>query len=157
MAETVLPDVYIEVRAEGLIAPTPITVGRMGIVGTASKGPLLEPTTLNNKQDARRQFGNPDAFADGGDLTLVRAIELAYDGGAGTVIAVRVSGKDAGGHPAAVAAKKDLASPGGTAATLSANSPGTWASDMTVEVADAANNAFVRDETHDGPNLTLSH
>ena len=31
MAETILPDVYIEVRSEGLIAPTPVSVGRMGI------------------------------------------------------------------------------------------------------------------------------
>jgi Phage tail sheath protein subtilisin-like domain/Phage tail sheath C-terminal domain len=158
MAETVLPDVYIEVRAEGLIAPPQITVGRMGIVGTASKGPLLTPTILNSAVDARREFGVADAFEDNSpdELTLVRAIELAYAGGATTVYGVRVSGEQ-GGNPTAVAATRDLASPGGTAATLTANSPGDWAEDMTVEVADATEDPFIRGEQHDGPNVTLSH
>src|SRR3954447_10276923 len=127
MAETVLPDVYIDVRAEGLIAPAQITVGRMGIVGTASRGELLAPTIVNSAQDAHRAFGDYDQFQDGtqGELTLVRAIELAYAGGATTVYGVRVSGRDAGGNPTAAAASRRLASPGGTAATLTANSPGT--------------------------------
>jgi tail sheath protein len=161
MAETVLPDVYIEVRSEGLIAPAQITVGRMGIVGTASKGPLLKPTPLNSKQDAHRAFGDPDAFQDGthNELTLVRAIDLAYDGGASTVYAVRVSGV-AGGHPTATGASRDLASPtpGGTAATLTAKSPGAWANEMTVQVEDATDNPFVRDEEHPGgAAITLTH
>jgi hypothetical protein len=160
MAETVLPDVYIEVRSEGLIAPAQITVGRMGIVGTASKGPLLTPTVLNSKQDAHRAFGDPDQFQDGtqDELTLVRAIDLAYGGGATTVYAVRVSALDAGGDPTATAASRALASPGGTAATLNAKSPGTWANEMTVEVADATENPFVRGEEYPGgAAISLAH
>jgi hypothetical protein len=160
MAETVLPDVYIEVRSEGLIAPAQITVGRMGIVGTASKGPLLKPTPLNSKQDAHRAFGDPDPFQDGtaDELTLVRAIDLAYDGGASTVYAVRVSGVGGGGAPTASAASRDLASPGGTAATLTAKTPGTWAEEMTVQVEDATENPFVRNEEHSGGGaITLAH
>ena len=158
MAETVLPDVYIEVRAEGLIAPPQITVGRMGIVGTASRGPLLTPRILNSAVDARREFGVADAFEDNtpDELTLTRAIELAYAGGATTVYGVRVSG-ESGGNPTAVAASRDLASPGGTAATLTANSPGAWAVEMTVEVADATDDPFIRGEQHDGSDPTLSH
>jgi hypothetical protein len=160
MAETVLPDVYIEVRSEGLIVPTPITVGRMGIVGTASKGPLLTPTALNNKQDAHRLFGDPDQFVDGtqDELTLVRAIDLAYDGGATTVYAVRVSGVDGGGNPTAVAASRQLSSPGGAAATLEAKTPGAWANEMTVEVANATENPFVRgEEQSGGAPISLAH
>jgi Phage tail sheath C-terminal domain/Phage tail sheath protein subtilisin-like domain len=159
MAEAVLPDVYIDVRAEGLIAPAQITVGRMGIVGTASRGELLTPTILNSKQDARRLFGGYDAFQDGtqGELTLVRALELAYDGGATTVFGVRVTGRDGGGNPTAVPGTRNLASPGGVAATLTAASPGTWAEELTVEVEDATENPFVREElTGPGP-LSLSH
>ena len=48
------------------------------------------------------------------------------------------------------AASRLLASPGGTAATLTANSPGTWGNDLTVEVADATQNPFVRGEEHPG-------
>jgi Phage tail sheath C-terminal domain len=160
MAETVLPDVYIEVRSEGLIAPAQVTVGRMGIVGTASKGPLLTPTALNSKQDAHSAFGDPDAFQDGtqDELTLVRAIDLAYDGGASTVYAVRVSGVDGGGNPTATAASRALGSPGGTAATLTAKSPGAWANEMTVQVEDATENPFVRGEEHlGGGAVTLAH
>jgi Phage tail sheath protein subtilisin-like domain/Phage tail sheath C-terminal domain len=161
MAETILPDVYIDVRAEGLIAPAQITVGRMGIVGTASRGPLLTPTNLSSKQDARRLFGTPDAFADASpnELTLVRAIEFAYDGGATTVYAVRVSGRS-GGNPTAVAATRTLgAQGGGNTAVLTAASPGTWGNQMTVEVAAATTNPYVRDESHDGnpAGVTLSH
>jgi tail sheath protein len=160
MAETILPDVYIEVRAEGLIAPAQITVGRMGIVGTASRGPLLEPETLSSAQDARRVFGEPDAFEDNtpDELTLVRAIELAYAGGATTVFGVRVSGRDANDDPTAVAATRALASPGGTSATLTASSPGSWGDELTVEVADAARDPYVRGEEHPGAAaVSLAH
>ena len=43
MAEMILPGVYIEVRPEGLIAPGQITVGNVGVVGTAARGPLARP------------------------------------------------------------------------------------------------------------------
>jgi tail sheath protein len=149
MAETILPDVYIEVRAEGLIAPAQITVGRMGIVGTASKGELYEPKTLSSAQDARAEFGEPDAFVTPNELTLVRAIELAYAGGATTVFGVRVAGGTRA-NPSAVAGTLELASTAGPAATLTAKTPGTWAEDLTVEVTDAALNPYVREERHVG-------
>jgi hypothetical protein len=160
MAETILPDVYIEVRAEGLIAPAQVTVGRMGIVGTANRGPLLDAQILSSAQDARRVFGEPDAFTDNtpNELTLVRAIELAYAGGATTVFGVRVSGKNGGGKPTAVAAKRALPSATGTSATLTARSPGTWASNLTVEVTAATRDPYVRDESHPGAAaISLSH
>ena len=40
IAEMVIPGTYIEVRAEGLIGVGGIVTGNIGIVGTASRGPV---------------------------------------------------------------------------------------------------------------------
>jgi hypothetical protein len=96
MAETVLPGVSIEVRDEGLIVPTAITVGNLGVVGTASKGPVDQPVILASYAEARARFGEYDLWQGGtaDELTLTRALELAFQHGATTAIAVRVSEKD---------------------------------------------------------------
>jgi len=44
----ILPGVYIEVRAEALIAPGQVTVGNLGVVGTASKGTIGQSILLSN-------------------------------------------------------------------------------------------------------------
>src|SRR5207247_11230332 len=93
MAEMVLPGVYIDVRPEGLIVPTRGSVSNVGIVGTASKGPLGKPILLGNYGEARDVFGDYDAWQKGeaNELTLVRALEQVFNNGATTVIAVRVA------------------------------------------------------------------
>ena len=93
MPEMVLPGVYIEVRPEGLIIPGQVTVGNIGIVGTASKGKIGEPILLGSYADARQALGPYDPWIDGtqNELTLVRALELAFSTGATTVFAVRVA------------------------------------------------------------------
>ena len=80
----------------------------------------------------------------------MRAIELAYDGGATTVFGVRVSAVDGTGGPTAVAATRDLPSPGGTSATVTASTSGSWGNALTVEVAAAAQNPYLRGEEHTG-------
>ena len=40
IAEMVIPGTYIEVRAEGLISVGSIATGNIGVVGTASRGPV---------------------------------------------------------------------------------------------------------------------
>ncbi|MCZ7627042.1 MAG: hypothetical protein M5R38_15870 [Candidatus Methylomirabilis sp.] len=62
MAEMVLPGVYIEVRPEGLIVPGRVTVGNLGVVGTANKGPVGVSVILGSYTEAREQFGNYDSF-----------------------------------------------------------------------------------------------
>jgi hypothetical protein len=95
MAEMILPGTYIEVRAEGLIRPGSVSVGNIGIVGTASRGKLNKVYTPANIGDARDIFGEPDAYKSGGrELTLIRALELAYANGAQRVFAVRVASED---------------------------------------------------------------
>lgn len=148
MAEMILPGTYIEVRPEGLIVPGRVTVGTIGIVGTASKGPIGDPTILGSYLEARARFGNYDEWVDGEDnalkLTLVRALELAFNHGATSVIALRV-GSD-------TAAKADylLSSDSGECVRLSAKTEGTWGNNLQVKVSTADEPAYVENEEHTG-------
>lgn len=146
MAEMILPGVYIEVRPEGLIVPGRVTVGNVGIVGTASKGAIGKPVILGSYAEARDRFGLYDAWNDGaGKLTLVRALEQAYNNGATTVIAVRVADETqakASSYPLKLASDTD-------AVKLSAKSAGTWGDGLSINVFDAIEDAFVSDEKVD--------
>lgn len=153
MAELVLPGVYIEVRPEALIVPGAVTVGNIGIVGTARQGPVGEVKVLGSYAEAREVFGAYDAFdnpeTSDNPLTLVRALELAYSNRASTVFAIRITDTEATGdaenliaawgtYTAARKAFHNVASSGGVAANLSAKTPhGTWGNSITIEVEDA--------------------
>ncbi len=94
MTEMILPGTYIEVRAEKLIVPGPIAIGNVGIVGTARRGQLNKVYTPSNIGEAREIFGPTDAFdhpEESPELTLIRALELAYANGAQRIYAVRVA------------------------------------------------------------------
>ncbi|WP_020579060.1 phage tail sheath subtilisin-like domain-containing protein [Actinopolymorpha alba] len=153
MTEAVLPGVLIEVRPEALITPGAITVGNVGVVGTAAKGPIGVPQLLGSYADAVARFGAYDRWVAGapGVLTLTRALEQAYRFGASTVWAVRIA------DPNAAAATLDLASPSGDCVRIAAKTPGTWGNDLTVSVSTATANAVVREETVAGTPLTLAH
>ncbi len=162
MAEIILPGVYIETRAEGLIVPGRVTVGNVGVVGTASKGSIGEPTLLSNYSEAQQQFGRYDSFYDDPELrnpradslTLVRALEQVFGNGATTVFAVRIAG--------ASAAKASLTLKSGPddCVTLTAKSEGAWGNGLQINVAalgtaDAA--PFVEDEAVPPTAPTLAH
>lgn len=136
MAELIIPGTYIDVRAEGLISAGRVATGIVGVVGTASAGPVGVPVTLSGFANARDVFGLPDDFdnpADGANpLTLTRALQQIYGNGASTVIAVRVARSTAA---AATFAVKDGA--GHTVAVLSALTPGTWGNDIQLSVSEA--------------------
>jgi hypothetical protein len=151
MSEAILPGVYIEVRPEGLIVPGQISVGNLGVVGTASKGEVGKSTLVSDYGDARQKFGAYDSFIDPvtgkrrvNELTLVRALEQAFAYGATTVFAVRV---------AAAASVKEAAfvlmNGADKVVTLTAKSAGTWGNDLKVNVAAAEESAFIEDETVD--------
>jgi len=95
MAELIVPGTSIEVRAEGLIIPGRVSISNVAIVGTARRGPVNVVMTPSNIGEARDIFGTPDAFNTPEEVdapfTLVRALELAYLGGAQRVYAVRVA------------------------------------------------------------------
>ena len=152
MTEMVLPGTYIEVRPEGLIVPGRVSVGTVGVIGTAQKGPLNTPTPVAGFLDARDRFGHYDPWVDGAsdELTLVRAIEIAAAHGATSIIAVRVSAADANGDPTATAATYTLSSASGPCVVLAAESPGTWGNEIKVQVVAADEPAFVGPETHAG-------
>ena len=64
IAEMVIPGTYIEVRAEGLISVGSIATGNIGVVGTASRGPVDTVVPLGSYADALDTFGAYDAFKD---------------------------------------------------------------------------------------------
>jgi hypothetical protein len=149
MAEMILPGVYIDVRAEGLISPGQVTIGNLGVIGTASKGPLGVPVILSTFAEAKEKFGPYDAWNNGAaQLNLVRALELAFSFGATTVFAVRL-GKDALDNDPP-SASLTLNSTSGACVTLKAATPGTWGNDLLANVSAADDQAFIDNEGHQG-------
>jgi hypothetical protein len=147
IAEMIIPGTYIEVRAEGLISVGSIATGNIGVVGTASKGPVGEIVPLGSYSDALDAFGDYDAFANpnvvGSPLTLTRTIEQLYTGGAGSVYAVRI----ANGTP--TAAHADVHASGAAAGfTLTASDTGTFGNSIEYTVVNQGTDAQ--------PNWTLT-
>ncbi len=169
MPELILPGVFIETRAEALIVPGPISVGNIGIVGTARQGPIGEVKILSSLAEAREIFGATDAFDNpetaSKPLTLVRALELAYANGASTVFAVRVTKTEtaaagenfiAAWNLNTTARKAEFKVAGDTvaattAAILKAATHGSWGNSISVNVFDAEEESFIAEEQHDGP------
>ena len=147
MTEMVVPGTYITVRAEGLISAGRVATGIVGVVGTAANGPMGEPITLSGLTDARARFGLPDDFdrpENGANpLTLFRALEHIYGNGAASVMAVRVAGAS---QSSATFVVQDA--DGANVAVLSAQTPGTWANDIKIQIDSAEDPCRVEDETH---------
>jgi hypothetical protein len=141
MADLILPGVYIETRAEALIVSGPISAGNIGIVGTASQGPIGEVQILGSYADAREIYGAYDPYTGPNSLTLVRALELAYNNGASTVFAVRVAGT---GVNAPAAATLPVVNPNANIFNLVAREVGTFGNGITINIVDAAPSAGVR-------------
>jgi hypothetical protein len=125
------PGTYVEVRAEGLIAATTPATGNIGICGTAAKGAVDDVVALGSYAEAVDAFGAYDPVGEpleeNNPLTLVRALEQAYSGGARNVFAVRA----ANGDPAP--SSLDVQAEGAQAGfTLTANVGGTWGNLITV-------------------------
>jgi hypothetical protein len=160
MAEMILPGTYIDVRPEGLIAPGQISVGNIGVVGTAAKGPIGVPQLLGSMSDALQTFYAYDSWIDPAtkakrtnELTLTRALELAFDFGGTIVYAVRVASN--------AAAKAAYSLPSGvapeTTVVLTAKSEGTWANDgLGANVTAAVQDAYVKDELHLGTEAPIA-
>jgi tail sheath protein len=148
IGEMILPGTYIDVRAEGLIGVGGISVGNVGVVGTASRGPLNEVKVLASYAEALDTFGDYDRWdpaASTPNLTLTRTLEQVFAGGASTVYAVRVA--TSGGAAMASASWKVQENPTTDLFTFAALTPGTWANGLRATL----------DATGSGPvTLTLS-
>jgi hypothetical protein len=148
MVEMIIPGTYITVRSEGLISAGRLATGIVGVVGTAASGPVGEPVTLSGLANAREVFGLPDDFgqpADGSNpLTLMRALEQLYNNGASNVVAVRVAGSSKSKTTYAV---RD--SNGNPTVNLVAKTPGTWANNLQIEVAEAEEDCLIESEGYE--------
>lgn len=146
IGEMVIPGTYIEVRAEGLIAVGAIATGNVGIVGTAARGPVETVRAIGSLAEAVDLYGGPDPFGDprltGAPLTLIRALEQVYAGGARNVFAVRVANgtpaaaslavQATGAQPAFTLTARGVAGEDGTEL---AGSSGSWGRDIEATVA----------------------
>jgi hypothetical protein len=143
----VVPGTYITVRTEGLISAGRVATGIVGVVGTAANGPIGVPITLSGLTDAQARFGLSDSFdrpEDGANpLTLFRALEHIYSNGAASVVAVRVAGPSQSSSTFAVQDADGL-----SVAVLSAQTPGTWANNIRIQIDPAEDPCRVEDETH---------
>jgi len=141
IAEMVIPGTYIEVRAEGLIGVGGIVTGNIGIVGTASRGPVGKVRVLSSLADAVDLYGLPDSFGApreaGAPLSLVRTLQQAFEGGARNVFAVRVAGGTVA--PATLVLKTEADADGITLEAKAipgvAGSSGSWGRDIEVKLA----------------------
>lgn len=144
IGETILPGTYIDVRSEGLIGVGGISEGNVGVVGTASRGPLNTVQILGSYAEALDTFGDYDRWdpaASPANLTLTRTLEQVFRGGASTVYAVRIA--TPGGTPMAPASWRVLDGTGNGAATLftlTAATPGTWANPIRATLETPAGN-----------------
>ncbi|MFI9379614.1 phage tail sheath C-terminal domain-containing protein [Kutzneria sp. NPDC052558] len=155
MTEMIIPSTYVDVRAEGLISAGGVATGVLGVVGTASGGPVGQVVTLSGLAAARDLFGVPDDFdapTGAAPLTLVRALEQAYANGASSVLAVRVAGA---GSAAATFVLGDKA--GAPVATLSARAAGTDGNNIHVTVTPSTVAGSVAGEELTAPVTALRH
>ncbi|HWI65984.1 MAG TPA: phage tail sheath subtilisin-like domain-containing protein [Symbiobacteriaceae bacterium] len=142
ITEMIIPDVYIEVRAEGLIGAGGVSLANVGIVGTANRGPVGQVQMLSSAGELEAAFGTADAFTGAeSDLSLARALDLLFANGARTVYAVRTAApKDV---KEAVYALKTV--DGKVAVTLTANTPGTWGNDLGISLLKAAAPVLIKE------------
>jgi len=138
ISEMILPGTYIEVRSEGLIGVSGIATGNVGIVGTASKGPVREVQILGSYAEALDMFGSYDRFSteqNAVPLTLVRALEQVFKGGGSTIYAARI----ANGAPASatwiVKGEPPPNQPAPELIVLTAVSAGSWANSAVVTLS----------------------
>jgi hypothetical protein len=128
IAEMILPGTYIEVRSEGLIGVGSIATGNIGIVGTAARGARNQVVPLGSFAEALDRFGPYDAITSTDALTLTRALEMAFRGGARDVYAVRI----ANGDPAS--ASTMIRSESADAFRITAKDAGSYGNQITIGV-----------------------
>lgn len=142
IGEMILPGTYIDVRAEGLIGVSGISTGTIGVVGSASRGPLNTPVLLGSYSEAVDAFGAYDKWQTDGTtppLSLTRTLEQLFQGGASTIYAVRVA--NAPQDTPVKTAKWTVKGASETALfDVVATSPGSWANAAQVTLKAASGN-----------------
>lgn len=130
----VTPGVRTRVESGDLAVGAPIAMNVVGIVGTASRGPVDDAVLINSIQEAYEIYGYPDEFdatAEGQELTLTRALALVYDAGGQGCWCVRVASSSA------AKATRILDSVSGNCAVLIAATEGSWGNEIRYKVENA--------------------
>lgn len=139
ITEMIIPGVYIEVRAEGLIGAGGVSLANLGVIGTANRGAVGQVQILSSAAEVKTAFGTPGAFTGtSDDLSLARSLDLLFANGARTVYAIRVA-KNA--DPAEFV----LSNGNKAVATLTALTPGDWANNLAVSVKPAEAPVLIRE------------
>ena len=116
------PGVYIEEIPSGVRTITGVATSITAFIGSAPRGPVNEPTAVNNFGDYERRFGGLDV-----NSTMSYAVRDFYLNGGSQGLVVRVTG--AGATPATITLPG-----GGGNLVLEASSPGTWGRNLRASV-----------------------
>ncbi len=119
------PGVYIEEIASGVRTITGVATSITALIGRALRGPLNEPTVINNFSDFERAFGGLAA-----DSTLSYAVRDYYLNGGSQALIVRVAN---GAAQATLALPTGAVAPNDTLPLVAA-SPGSWGNKLSVTV-----------------------
>jgi uncharacterized protein len=120
------PGVYIEEVSSGVRTVTGVATSIAAFIGRAARGPVNEPTTINNFGDYERLFGGLVA-----DCMMSYGVRDFFLNGGGQAVIVRVAHDDA--DTASVALSTAAASPDDQL-LLDAASPGAWGSNLEASV-----------------------
>src|SRR6185369_2416730 len=93
-ANLTYPGVYIEEIPSGVRTIVGVATSITAFIGTAIKGPVQEPTTINNFGDYERMFGGLSL-----DSTMSYAVRDFYLNGGSQAIIVRIEN---GAEPATI-------------------------------------------------------
>lgn len=144
MPETILPGTYITVRDEGLITAGQVATGNIGIVGTASKGPINEVQILGSFTEAKAIFGDKGTWNNNAtdNLTLIRSLEYIFNNGGSKVYAVRTAASTA----KVATYQLQYTGMGANIIKLVAQSPGTWGNQISVSIGGSTSNAVLHEK-----------
>src|SRR5215475_4343886 len=119
------PGVYIEEIPSGVRTITGVATSITAFIGSAPRGPVNEPTTINSFADYERNFGG--LFPDS---TLSFAVRDFYLNGGSQAIIIRL---DNGGQAATITLAANGSPPGQNLA-LEAASVGEWGNNLSALV-----------------------
>ncbi|MDX6695729.1 MAG: uncharacterized protein QOF02_3332 [Blastocatellia bacterium] len=135
---TTYPGVYVEEIPSGVRTITGVATSITAFIGSAPRGPVNDPTVINNFGDYERLFGGLVVSS-----TMSYAVRDFYLNGGSQAIIVRLTGTGAGPATASL--------PGsGAALVLEASSSGLWGNKLRAGV-----NYKTRDEKDPNPDLSL--
>jgi phage tail sheath protein FI len=88
--ERILPGVTVTTKEEGLTVPQPGAANVIGMIGTASWGPIGEAVILGSYSDTVDNFK-----IDASNTTLFKGLSMAYLAGASSIVAIRIASSSA--------------------------------------------------------------